>query len=75
MDVLTTSARIKAQCKMKGISIKDLLAHAEINRNFIYDLEKNGKIPSADKFIRIADDLDCSVDYLLGRTENPEVNQ
>ena len=75
MDVLTTSARIKAQCKMKGISIKDLLAHAEINRNFIYDLEKNGKIPSADKFIRIADDLDCSVDYLLGRTDNPEVNQ
>ena len=75
MDVLTTSARIKALCKIKGISIKDLLAQAEINRNFIYDLEKNEKIPSADKFIRIADYLDCSVDYLLGRTNNPDVNQ
>ncbi len=24
---------------------------------------------------RIADYLDCSVDYLLGRTDNPEVNR
>ena len=26
-------------------------------------------------FARIADYLDCSVDYLLGRTDNPEVNK
>lgn len=25
--------------------------------------------------VRIADCLDCSVDYLLGQTENPEVNR
>ena len=25
--------------------------------------------------IRIADYLDCSVDYLLGRTDNPDVNK
>ena len=24
---------------------------------------------------RIADYLDCSVDYLLGRTDNPEINR
>ncbi len=24
---------------------------------------------------RIADYLDCSVDYLLGRTDNPEINK
>jgi len=23
---------------------------------------------------KIADELDCSVDYLLGRTDNPEIN-
>lgn len=75
MDIFTTSARIKSLCKSKGIAIKDLLAQADINRNFIYDLEKGGKIPSADKFSRIADYLDCSVDYLLGRTDNPDVNK
>ncbi len=26
-------------------------------------------------FARIADYLDCFVDYLLGRTDNPEVNR
>ena len=29
--------------------------------------------PSADKVIKIADYLDCSVDYLLGRTDNPDM--
>lgn len=26
-------------------------------------------------FAKIADYLDCSVDYLLGRTDNPEINR
>ena len=30
---------------------------------------------SSEKLVLIADYLGCSVDYLLGRTENPEVNQ
>lgn len=75
MDVLTTSSRIKALCKANGISIKKLLEDADLNRNFIYALEKSGQIPAADKLERIADYLDCSVDYLLGRTDNPEVNK
>lgn len=75
MDVLSTSQRIKTLCKEKKVTIKALLEATNINRNFIYDLEKGGQIPSADKFERIADYLGCSVDYLLGRTDNPEVNR
>ena len=75
MDVLTTSSRIKSLCKSQKISIKDLLEATNINRNFIYDLEKGGQIPSSDKLERIANFLNCSVDYLLGRTDNPEVNK
>ena len=75
MDVLTTSARIKARCQAQKISVKNLLEQTQINRNFIYDLEKGGQIPSAEKLERIADYLDCSVDYLLGRTDNPAVNR
>ena len=30
---------------------------------------------SSEILVSIADYLDCSVDYLLGRTENPEVNK
>jgi len=37
---------------------------------------KNGvKLPTVLNLIKIADYLDCSVDYLLGRTDNPEVNR
>ena len=67
--------RIKKRSKESGITIKSLLESCGINRNFIYDLEKKGQIPTADKIERIADQLDCSVDYLLGRTDNPKVNK
>ena len=36
---------------------------------------KNGSIPNGEALTKIADYLDCSVDYLLGRTDNPEVNR
>ena len=75
MDVLITTARIKSLCKSQKIAIKSLLEATNINRNFIYDLEKSRQIPSADKLERIADELGCSVDYLLGRTDKPEVNR
>lgn len=75
MNIIIVSERIKLLCKSHGVSIKSLLEMCGINRNFIYDLEKSGQIPSADKFERIADYLDCSVDYLLGRTDKPEVNR
>ena len=32
-------------------------------------------MPKADNIAKIADYLDCSVDYLLGRTDNPEINR
>ena len=36
---------------------------------------KKGTIPSGEMLIKIADYLDCSVDYLLGRTNNPQINK
>ena len=41
----------------------------DINRNFMYDLKNNQK-PSVEALEKIADYLDCSIDYLLGRTDN-----
>lgn len=62
---------IKELCKQSGITIKSLLEQCGINRNFMYDLEKNNQVPLVDKLEKIADCLDVSVDYLLGRTDNP----
>lgn len=36
---------------------------------------KNGTIPNGEALIKIADYLDCSIDYLLDRTNIPEVNR
>lgn len=33
---------------------------------------KGGAIPNGEVLTKIADFLDCSVDYLLGRTDEPE---
>lgn len=33
---------------------------------------KNGSIPSGENLIKIADYFNCSIDYLLGRTDNPD---
>lgn len=74
MQNIQLSSRIKERCKYRKLPVKLLLEQCEMNRNTIYDLEKKGSFPSSDKLSRIADYLDCSVDYLLGRTDVPEVN-
>ena len=66
---------IKTFCKMKSISVSMMLSECGISKSLIYDMEKRDWTPSADVFYRIADYLDCSVDYLLGRTDNPDVNR
>ena len=35
---------------------------------------KRGQKPSVDKIQAISEYLNCSVDYLLGRTDNPNIN-
>lgn len=68
------SNKIKAQAKAKGIKLKDMLVDLELNINTISQISDKKGI-SCFPLARIADYLDCSVDYLLGRTDNPEVNR
>ncbi len=66
--------RIKYRAKIQRIAIKELLASCEMNINAVSEFAK-GKQLSCISLARIADYLDCSVDYLLGRTDKPEVNR
>lgn len=36
---------------------------------------KTGTIPDRDALVKIADFFECSVDYLLGRTDNPQAHK
>ncbi|WP_074017361.1 helix-turn-helix domain-containing protein [Anaeromassilibacillus senegalensis] len=75
MNNATSATIIKKLCKDKSITMSVLLTDCNIRKSLIYDMEKRDKTPSAEVFEQIADYLDCSVDYLLGRTDNPEVNR
>lgn len=66
--------RIKLTAKLKKITMKQLLSECGLNINAVSEFSK-GKNLSCISLARIADYLDCSVDYLLGRTDNPEVNK
>ena len=66
--------RIMLIAKSMNLSKNKLLINAKLNKS-VFDNMKKGQIPSVDKIHIIADYLDCSVDYLLGRTDNPEINK
>ena len=65
--------RIVYIAKKLGLSKNKLLMNANMGKN-LFDNMKRGTIPSVEK-IHIIADLNVSVDYLLGRTDNPTVNE
>ena len=66
--------KIKDRCKEKNVSVTKLLLECNIRKSLIYDLEKRDYTPSVTIVEQIANYLDCSVDYLLGRTNDPREN-
>lgn len=64
--------RIKAIAKERNTVIKDMLAELSLGSNTMSALY-HGKSIAFDSLAKIADYLDCSVDYLLGRTDNPNI--
>ncbi len=63
--------RLYLLCENKGIN-PNTVAKAIGVSTAIATKWKNGTIPNGETLTKIADYLDCSVDYLLGRTDNPE---
>lgn len=67
-------SNIKKRAKEQNVLIRDMLSACNLNINAISQItDKKGL--SSFALARIADYLDCSVDYLLGRTDKPEINR
>ncbi|MDE5558834.1 MAG: helix-turn-helix domain-containing protein [Ruminococcus sp.] len=73
MNNAQIAQNIKDECKTKKVPVSKLLEDCVIRKGFIYDLEKRDYTPSVEIMGKIADYLDVSVDYLLGRTNNLKV--
>lgn len=68
-----TAFIIKQTAKTKNITIKQLLENCNLSINTVSELSK-GKRMSYISFAKIAEALDCSMDYLMGRTDNPNIS-
>ena len=66
--------RIKFLVKERNESIRNMLSEIGLGINAISEFSK-GKQLSCVSLAKIADYLNCSVDYLLGRTDVLEVNR
>lgn len=64
--------RIKETAKRKkNMNVKEVGLALKIGENAIYSWKKSN--PSIDKLQKVSDFLDVSTDYLLGRTDNPNL--
>lgn len=66
-----TADRIKRRAKEQGVSMTQLNEICELSKNTIAQAGRSQEGMKAKNLYTIADYLDCSVDYLLGRTDEP----
>lgn len=68
-----TFEKIKELCKQRGITLIQLEETLGYSRNTLYKLKTQK--PNAERIAEIADYFNVSTDYLLGRTNNPNIAQ
>ena len=74
-ESIEIAKRIKLRAKQQNVQIKVMLEGCGLSKNALSSMLSGGSTPKSENLAKIADYLDCSVDYLLGRTENPEINR
>ena len=65
--------RIKLIAKSKGLTVSTVLKEVNLGRNTMANFKTS--MPKADNLAKIADYLDCSIDYLMGRTDDPDLHK
>ena len=67
--------RLKFLRKQKGISQLKLAMDLSLNQNTVSRYETGEREAGYDMLIKFADYFDVSIDYLLERTDKPEMNK
>ena len=71
-DTTKLAEAIKSKAKENSYAMAKLLSNCDLGKDTINTMARRGSWIQADSLAKIADELDCSVDYLLGRTSNPQ---
>lgn len=67
--------------RVKTLRIKKNIKQSELGKiiglsdNAISDIERGYRLTTMEKLDALADYFEVSVDYLMGRTDNPKVNK
>lgn len=64
--------RIKKISKEKNIKLSNMFEEIGLGKNTMANLKTS--MPKADTLAKIADYLDCSIDFLMGRSDTPIIN-
>ena len=73
-DSITLAENIKIQAKARNVQLKDMFAELGMSKGTLSNL-RTGRMMAADSLARISDYLDCSMDFLMGRTVDPAVKR
>lgn len=66
-NAMEVASKINDLLKDKQLSQKDMLVTCQLSKNAISSMMSRGSMLRADNLAKIADYLDCSIDYLMGR--------
>ena len=74
-DISMISIRIRERRTQKGYTQQELADKIGVQRQAIINWENTKKniLPSVESLADICEQLDCSMDYLLGSVDSPEI--
>ena len=58
---------IKQTAKEKNVTIGKMLSECGLSKNALATMQSGGRLPHTENLLKIADYLDLSLDYLMGR--------
>lgn len=64
---------IEILAKEKGVSVSSILQELDMNKNALFTMKKNGYLPRVESLCKFADYFQCSLDYLVGRTDESKL--
>lgn len=66
---------IKSVAKTQNVTIGKMLSDCALSINTLSSMQSGGYYPRLEAICKIADYLKVSIDFLLGRTDNPNINK
>ena len=67
--------RLKELRKNKGCTQISLQMQTGIEQALLSKFENDERVPPTETLLKLAEFYDVSIDYILCRTENPEINK